>query len=278
MQYSFKSCGQLSLYSTNNVRRRGSVSFQPRQLVDAITRKLGFACLPLNEAIIPHFRSNHYLRHNARRLEHLASLRIPVAGLTVLEVGAGIGDHTHYYIDRGCSVTITEVRHDSLRHLRGRYPDQDVEHLDLDNPSALASSSFDIVHCYGLLYHLRTPRRALEYLSGCCRKHLFLETCVSFGDTKSINLVNEQKHSPTQACSGKGCRPTRSWIFDALGDLFPYVYTPITQPHHEEFPIDWTAPEKHASAISRAVFIGSKDKMENALMVPRLLDHQTRQQ
>src|ERR1700689_3147468 len=47
------------------------------------------------------FRSNQYLRHNARRLEHLASLRIPVAGMSVLEVGAGIGggpfDLVHCY-------------------------------------------------------------------------------------------------------------------------------------------------------------------------------------
>ena len=30
------------------------------------------------------FHSHHYLRHNARRLEHLASLGLPVRGLSVL--------------------------------------------------------------------------------------------------------------------------------------------------------------------------------------------------
>ena len=46
------------------------------------------------------FHSHHYMRHNARRLEHLASLQIPVDGRTVLEVGAGIGDLSHFYLDR----------------------------------------------------------------------------------------------------------------------------------------------------------------------------------
>lgn len=47
-----------------------------------------------------YFHSYDYLRHNARRLEHLASLGLPITGRSVLEVGAGIGDHSHFYIDR----------------------------------------------------------------------------------------------------------------------------------------------------------------------------------
>src|SRR5262245_46388403 len=68
------------------------------------------------------FHSFHYLRHNARRLEHLASLGIPVAGSRVLEVGAGMGDHSHFFFDRGCAVTITEARPELLARLRETYP------------------------------------------------------------------------------------------------------------------------------------------------------------
>ena len=45
------------------------------------------------------------LRMNARRLEHLAGLGLPIAGRDVLEVGAGIGDLTSAFLDRGCQVT-----------------------------------------------------------------------------------------------------------------------------------------------------------------------------
>jgi 2-polyprenyl-3-methyl-5-hydroxy-6-metoxy-1,4-benzoquinol methylase len=111
------------------------------------------------------FHSDHYLRHNARRLEHLASLRIPVAGMSVLVVGAGIGHHSHYYIDRGCRVTITEARAENLFHLRHRYPDCSVQFLDMESPSRIDGSPFDVTHCYGLLYHLSKPKQALAFLS-----------------------------------------------------------------------------------------------------------------
>ncbi len=222
------------------------------------------------------FHSDHYLRHNARRLEHLASLRIPVAGMSVLEVGAGIGDHSHYYIDRGCRVTITEVRAENLSTLRHRYPDCDVRLLDMESPVPLDGSPFDVVHCYGLLYHLSRPKEALAFLGRCTAKMLFLETCVSFGENEAINLTLEKQSSPTQASSGTGCRPTRPWLYRELRALFEYVYLPMTQPCHAEFPLDWTSPEKHQALLQRAVFIASREPLQNELLRPSLLSKQDR--
>lgn len=237
--------------------------------------KFGFEKIPKNAPLVQ-FHSDHYLRHNARRLEHLASLRIPVAGMTVLEVGAGIGDHSHYYIDRGCKMKITEGRLENLNHLKKRYPNQDVQFLDMENPSSLADAPFDVIHCYGLLYHLKNPEQALEFLRSQCRKMLFLETCVAFGDQKAINLVPEDAHEPVTALSGFGCRPTRIWLFEKLQELFEYVYIPKTQPNHEQFPIDWNSPEKHKDIFSRAIFVCSNEKINNDLLSRSLLSQQIR--
>lgn len=222
------------------------------------------------------FHSNHYLRHNARRLEHLASLRIPVAGMRVLEVGAGIGDHSGYYLDRGCEMTITEARQENLSYIRRRYPGQSVEWLNLEQPVPISGAPFDVVHCYGLLYHLNNPEPALDYMSHHCRHLLFLETCVSFGNEKAINRVQEKQGDFTQAVSGQGCRPTRPWLFEILKSMFDYVYVPTTQPNHDEFPLDWTAPEKHTASFSRAVFIASRQPLQNEWLSATLLDHQQR--
>jgi hypothetical protein len=223
------------------------------------------------------FHSDQYLRHNARRLEHLASLRIPVAGLSVLEVGAGIGDHSHYYLDRGCNVTITEARSENLLYLRNRYPDCSVQFLDMEAPSHVEGSPFDVVHCYGLLYHLSKPRQALAFLSQNTNRMLLLETCVSFGDNEAMNLTGETQSDPTQAYSGTGCRPTRAWVFRELSGLFEYVYLPTTQPCHEEFPLDWTTPENHRAGLQRAVFIASRERLENEALSQSLVLQQTRQ-
>jgi hypothetical protein len=222
------------------------------------------------------FHSYHYLRHNARRLEHLASLRIPVGGLSVLEIGAGIGDHSHYYIDRGCCVTITEARSENLEILRNRYPDHNVRFLDMEAPTWIAEGPYDVTHCYGLLYHLSRPREALYFLSQCTKNMLFLETCVSFGVGMDLNPIHESQVDPTQAYSGTGCRPTRKWVFDELRSLFEFVYLPKTQPWHEEFPIDWNKPETHKAALQRAIFIASRERIENELLETELLSLQSR--
>ena len=222
------------------------------------------------------FHSNHYLRHNARRLEHLASLKIPVAGMSVLEVGAGIGDHSHYYIDRGCRLTITEVRPENISYLKSRYPNSTVQFLDMELPSPIAGAPFEVVHCYGLLYHLNKPKQALSFLGRNTSKILLLETCVSFGETKEINLTAERQSDSTQAYSGTGCRPTRPWLFAELQNLFEYVYTPKTQPCHEEFPLDWTTAQQHSAPLQRAIFVASRESLDNEILTPFLISQQTR--
>lgn len=248
-----------------------------KMLARRMLQKTGFDIIRASNAPLANFHSNHYLRHNARRLEHLASLRIPVAGLSVLEVGAGIGDHSHYYIDRGCDITITEARQQNLEILKTRYPTHAVKFLDADNPSSIAGAPFDLIHCYGLLYHLGHPEEALEFFGRNARKMLFLETCVSFGEEDCVNLTKESRSNPTQAFSGTGCRPTRTWLYNKLRHLFKYVYLPITQPCHEEFPLDWAAPEKHSLGLQRAIFIASHEKLESDLLTRSLIMQQRRQ-
>jgi hypothetical protein len=206
----------------------------------------------------------------------LASLRIKLKNMSVLDVGAGIGDHSHFYIDRGCSVTVTDARIENLTYLRRNYLDCNVQYLNMESPSCVENSPFDIVHCYGLLYHLSNPKQAIEFLSQNTRKFLFLETCVSFGDSEGINLIGELQTNPTQAYSGIGCRPTRIWIFKELQKLFKYVYLPTTQPWHDEFPLDWSSPGTHKASLARAIFVGSRELLENENLTTTLLSQQSR--
>lgn len=254
-------------------------------IVSKIFKKLGFNVLRSNHPI-NHFHTNFYLRYNARRLEHLASLRIPVTGRSVLELGAGIGDLSHYYIDRGCTITITDVRLDNLQYLRMRYPQYNVQFLDMEHPSSLEGSPFDIVHCYGLLYHLSNPEKALEFISQNTKQILFLETMVYFDENEEINPFKENPSVPYNSYSGTGCRPTRPWLFKQMQKLFEYVYLPKTQPNHEEFPLDWTDPDERARSIliglsegdprerARAIFICSRERIENDLLTTSLIKKQ----
>jgi len=216
-----------------------------------------------------HFLSHDYQRHNQRRLEHLASLGLNITGLTVLEVGAGIGDHTSFFLDRDCGIVTSDARQENIEILHSRYPDVRVLHLDLDNPPLTFDELFDIVYCYSLLYHLKNPTRAIEFMSNCCRKTLLLETCVSFGEDALLNPCSENPANPTQATSGMGCRPTRRWVYNQLKKYFEFVYLPITQPSHEEFPVDWTSPPPKKT-LTRIVFIASRQAIVNKLLTEEI--------
>jgi ubiquinone/menaquinone biosynthesis C-methylase UbiE len=243
--------------------------------VARLIEKTGYALVPTFRA--SYFHADWYLRQNSRVQEHLASLHIPVARMTVLEVGAGIGDHSNYFLDRNCQVTITDAREASLSYIRSRYPGADVRKVDMEHPpEQIEGAPFDIVYCYGLLYHLDNPSQALAFLRKVTGKLLLLETCVSFGDGFEVNLVGESTKNPTQAVSGTGCRPTRPWLWRELSKLYPYVYLPRTQPNHERFPLDWQAPDKHHAELQRAVFVASLAPLTNDALAPELLSRQTR--
>lgn len=212
------------------------------------------------------FHSDNYLRHTARRLEHLASLGIPVGGKRVLDVSSGIGDHAQYYMDRGCRVTMTEVRPENLEVLRARFPREDIQLLDLEDPGPLSGAPYEVVHCYGLLYHLGKPDVAIDYLSGVCSGLMLLETCVSPGDDESINPVPEDPGNPTWAYSGHACRPSRPWIFRRLKQHFAHVYLPKTQPNHPQFPVDWEGRQRDDKVLTRAIFIASREPLHNHLL------------
>lgn len=203
------------------------------------------------------FHSESYLEHNRRRQEHLESLGLDIRGRSVLEVGGGIGDHTQFFIDRGCKVTTSDGRKENVDILRRRYPHLEVWQLDIDHPPATLDRTFDIVYCYGLLYHLKYPAESIRFLAGLCSGMLLLETLVSYGDQEDPHLCREDQRSPTQSVSGTGCRPTRRWVMNRLKDYFGYAYMPVTQPSHPEFPLDWRKPSPEAR-LTRAVFIGSK--------------------
>jgi hypothetical protein len=63
---------------------------------------------------------------NAARQDHLASFDLPISGKRVLEAEAGIELHTAFFLDRSCSVPLTERRADNVAEIRRRFPTRKV--------------------------------------------------------------------------------------------------------------------------------------------------------
>lgn len=239
-------------------------------ILNRVLSHLGLQLVRANERL---FRGGAYQRINHRRLEHLASLGLPIAGKRALEIGAGIGDLSHFFIDRQCELTITDGREENAAFIRSRYPDARVQRLDLDHPQAVAGSPFEIVFAYGLLYHLSRPAEAIAWMAANCSGFTLIETCVSFGDESAELSTAEAGAMATESIHGRGCRPTRSWVWEELRKNFAHVHVPATQPSHREFPRRWRqadgASAPWSGSAARAIFIGSHVSLGN----PRLLDH-----
>ena len=235
----------------------------------------------LTDPVRAHFRSDHYTRINLRRLEHLATLALVKPGMRILELGAGIGDLTTFFLDRGCTVTLVEGRDDNIAICRERFaamPRVQCIQLDLDDlaPTPLDHDTFDLVFAYGLLYHLEHPAEALRWMADRCASTLIIETCVTPDDSEHINPTNEDANFASQALRGAGCRPTRAWVWAQLNQRFPSVCTTRTQPNHDEFPLNWTTPTPSSTGLHRAIFVASHAPThDHPALAPSLLSNHT---
>lgn len=211
---------------------------------------------------------------NTARLNHLASLGLDLIGKQVLEVGGGVGRLTGFFEARQCSVLFTDGRQDNVDQVRSQFPHRRTEVVDLETATDLADlGKFDVVFCYGTLYHLQNPEQALRSLAPCCRELFLLETCVTPGEDLAIHLIPEDPNNPNQAVSGTGCRPTRPWVMATLRQYFDYVYVTTHQPAHADFDLDWHAGSE--KKLHRAVFVASRHPLDLPTLSAVLPDRQT---
>jgi 2-polyprenyl-3-methyl-5-hydroxy-6-metoxy-1,4-benzoquinol methylase len=220
------------------------------------------------------FFSTHYQDHNCARLTHLATLGLPLDNRVVLDVGSGPGDHTGFYLERGCGVFAIDGREECLAVLKRRYPQVKTALIDMNEPAPLVNlGNFEVIHCYGLLYHLHKPQAALGVMAQVCSDLMVLETCVAYGGDGKLHFVQENSNDFTQSITPLGCRPTRAWVFGELKRHFEFVYQTKTQPNHAEFPLDWSKPVADSSLI-RAVFVAARHELDLPTLSPSIVESQ----
>jgi SAM-dependent methyltransferase len=217
------------------------------------------------------FDTSEALKINEARLEHLASLDLPLGGRNVLEVGAGVGHLTRFFLERDCRVVVTEARAENVRELARRLPAVDVCQAEIE-ASLEHRGTFDVVFCYGVLYHLESPLRALRNMSEVCTDLLLIETMVCDGDAPVL-LLEDETTSVNQALSGLAHRPTPSYLALALSRIgFEHVYIARRPPNHEDYQFTWLGNLDTArdGALLRAVFVASRRHLEKPTLVSLL--------
>ena len=120
-----------------------------------------------------------------------------LTGKRVLDVGAWDGFWSFEAMKRGAAeVVAIDDFSDFLGQLENQdrkawenfdfcrealgYPDSQCQRIEMSvyevNPDRLGE--FDIVFCFGVLYHLRYPLLALDMLSSVCKDEIYIETAV----------------------------------------------------------------------------------------------------
>lgn len=222
------------------------------------------------------FHSFRYSHLTARRLEHLATLGLPLRERHVLEVGAGVGDFTDFFLDRGCRAHATDLKPEFLEILRQRYdrhPLATIGGLNLDPPPAHSIGLYEIVVCYSVLTLVSDPEAALDFLAQASAELLLLETAVGDGGEDAMNPITVNTALAGAGVSTSAYRPSRAWIHAQLRRRFAHVYVPITQPNHYDYPVNWVLKSPLGR---RAIFIASRRPLDNPLLVDTLPDRQQR--
>lgn len=187
------------------------------------------------------FINSEALSINNARLESLAKLPLIFQNKSVLEIGAGPGLLTDFFLRRGAGVTVTDGRIENIRIAEKIVESTSesfaqIKMLDLENLDSISdqlrSSNYDLIFAFGILYHLSQPERVINELSKRCNSMFLLETIVSSYDGDS-SIVDERPDF-NQAINGRGSRLSFLSYLSFLEENFDFVYFP-EQPIHQEY-------------------------------------------
>ncbi|MDP9339204.1 MAG: FkbM family methyltransferase [Acidobacteriota bacterium] len=160
----------------------------------------------------------------------------PGLGLrTALDAGAGVGFFSQTLRDGGLKVQGFDGREENVAEARRRFPSIPFEQGDVQKSAILELGKFDLVLCFGLLYHLENPLLALRHLRGLTEKCLLLESMCVPDDRPSL-LLREEPREDDQSLTDIAYYPSESSLVKMLYRVgFAYVYRLAPLPDHDDF-------------------------------------------
>jgi SAM-dependent methyltransferase len=210
------------------------------------------------------FDRKDYLDIDRARIHHLDLLNIGCQGKTLLDVGCGIGRFSDYWTSKGCKVLGIDARETNIKVMRERYPHIHAAVANVESESFPQMGAFDIVFCYGLLYHTENPTLVLRNLLAVTQHLLILETVITVSPESIVNFVLEPPEKD-QAVRGIACRPSERYLMMVLSQCaFQYIYMPTVWPEHSEFSRRAIVNGK----LTRTIIVASRKPIENLFLSP----------
>lgn len=154
---------------------------------------------------------------------------------TALDVGCGIGFFSEILRQCGLSVGAFDGREENVMEARRRFPGIPFERGDIEDAAITRMGKFDLVLCFGLLYHLENPMLALRHLRALTGKGLLLESMCVPGKHPAL-ILREEPRAADQSLTDVALYPTEDCLVKMLyRSGFQGVYRVTSLPDHEDF-------------------------------------------
>lgn len=185
------------------------------------------------------FDQHHYDLLNTARVQVLSDLLAelkPKLGLvSAIDVGCGLGHFAGFLNERGFQVIAIDGRAQNIEEAGKRWPQVRFEVFNVEDPGLRSLGLFDLVLCFGLLYHLENPFMAIRHLRAMTNSLIVVEGLIYPGDVPLMGLVEETSFED-QGLNHIAFYPTESCIEKMLYRAgFCHVYHLTRPPNHSEY-------------------------------------------
>lgn len=215
------------------------------------------------------FDEGFYRDITAARVEHFKSLGLSVSGKSVIDIGCGVGHFSRVLEEMGADVTCVDGRPENVARLLGLYPGRKAFVVDVETDKLLDLGKFDVVFCYGLLYHLADPLGFIRRAGAMCGDWLILETCIIDSESPVVRLVPEDGANHSQALHAMGCRPSSAYVAFGLKTAgMKHVYVTRSLPSHPQFQYRLENDFSYLKNgnLMRNIFVASRSPIDSPML------------
>jgi tRNA (mo5U34)-methyltransferase len=197
----------------------------------ALTAEIALKLTPFDQK---EYRS--LIAARGKTIERVVKKLKPALGLsTAIDAGCGVGFFSRTLEESGLNACGFDGRAENIAEARRRFPEIPFERADIEDEKTLCLGRFDLVLCFGLVYHLENPLVAMRHLHALTEKCLLLESmCIP--DEKPTMLLREEPRQDDQSLTDMACYPSEGSLVKMLyRSGFRAVYRVAPLPAHDDF-------------------------------------------
>lgn len=185
------------------------------------------------------FDLTHYEKLNTTRAAVVGDLLTHLKGQltlkTAIDVGCGMGYFSAYLDSLGLEVTAVDGRGENVEEAGRRVPHVRFHTQNAEDRALPDLGRFDLVLCFGLLYHLENPFAAIRNLHALTSHLLLVESVIFPGSEPMMALVDEVPNAD-QGLNNIAFYPTEACLVKMMYQAgFPNVFRLSRMPEHPDF-------------------------------------------